>query len=131
MGVEFDGLGCGARLVRQKIVARALKIRPASQSREFTVRRLWSSACGQRQMQGRCGVFHVLDQPVVHSDHAEDDDGSRDPSPDVLRLAKHFGRLGQRPVSSMLALQGTIARSARSNSARLVSVWLPGPSATT
>lgn len=34
-------------------------------------------------------------------------------------------------TSSMLALHGTIARSARSNKARLVSVWLPGPSATT
>ena len=32
--------------------------------------------------------------------------------------------------SNMLALHGTIARSAHMRSERLVSVWLPGPSAT-
>ena len=39
--------------------------------------------------------------------------------------------LAEALTSSMLALHGTMAKSARSKSARLVSVWLPGPSATT
>ena len=50
---------------------------------------------------------------------------------DVLGLPSTFVAWASARTSSMLALQGTRARSARSSKARLVSVLLPGPSATT
>ena len=54
----------------------------------------------------------------------------RQPLADVLGLAEHLGGLGQRPHLEHARLAGHDGEVRPQEQARLISVWLPGPSAT-